>query len=102
MNEYLAIVKLSAIGAAGKTKFEARDVMHALSVLREKTRTQSTNDIYEYEVFKIVKTDKGGEGLLSVARKLATSQRATPEVMELEVVPIVEELQYTHYTTQAA
>ena len=102
MNEYLAIVKLSAIGAAGKTKFEARDVMHALSVLREKTRTQSTNDIYEYEVFKIVKTDKGGEGLLSVARKLATSQRAIPEVMELEVVPIVEELQYTHYTTQAA
>ena len=102
MNEYLAIVKLSAIGAAGKTKFEARDVMHALSVLREKTRTQSTNDIYEYEVFKIVKSDKGGEGLVSVARKLATSQRATPEVMELEVVPIVEELQYTHYTTQAA
>lgn len=102
MNEYLAIVKLSAIGAAGKTKFEARDVMHALSVLREKTRTQSTNDIYEYEVFKIVKTDKGGEGLLSVARKLATSQRATPEVMELEVVPIVEELQYISYTTQAA
>lgn len=102
MNEYLAIVKLSAIGAAGKTKFEARDVMHALSVLREKTRTQSTNDIYEYEVFKIVKTDKGGEGLLSVARKLATSQRVTPEVMELEVVPIVEELQYISYTTQAA
>jgi len=102
MNEYLAIVKLSAIGAAGKTKFEARDVMHALSVLREKTRTQSTNDIYEYEVFKIVKTDKGGEGLLSVARKLATSQRATPEVMELEVVPVVEELQYISYTTQAA
>ena len=102
MNEYLAIVKLSAIGAAGKTKFEARDVMHALSVLREKTRTQSTIDIYEYEVFKIVKTDKGGEGLLSVARKLATSQRATPEVMELEVVPIVEELQYISYTTQAA
>ena len=102
MNEYLAIVKLSAVGAAGKTKFEARDVMHALSVLREKTRTQSTNDIYEYEVFKIVKTDKGGEGLLSVARKLATSQRATPEVMELEVVPVVEELQYISYTTQAA
>ena len=102
MNEYLAIVKLSATGAAGKTKFEARDVMHALSVLREKTRTQNTNDIYEYEVFKIVKTDKGGEGLLSVARKLATSQRATPEVMELEVVPIVEELQYISYTTQAA
>ena len=53
-------------------------------------------------MFKIVKTDKGGEGPLSVARKLATSQRATPEVMELEVVPVVEELQYISYTTQAA
>ena len=48
MNDYLAIVKLSATGAAGKARFAATDVMHALSVLREKTRTQSTNDIYEY------------------------------------------------------
>lgn len=102
MNDYLAIVKLSAAGAAGKAKFAATDVMHALSVLREKTRTQSTNDIYEYEVFKIVKSDKGGEGLVSVARKLATSQRSLPAVLELEVVPVLEELQYTHYTTQAA
>ena len=100
---YLAFVKLSASGAPGKTQFEAKDVMHALSILQQRAKTKSTSDIYEYELFRVVKESNG---LVSVAKKLATSARAMPVTVITPPAdkqePTYEEAAYTSYQLTAA
>ena len=100
---YLAFVKLSSSGAPGKTQFEAKDVIEALATLRERTKTKSTSDIYEYELFRVVKESNG---LVSVAKKLATSARAMPVTVitppAVKQEPSYEETAYTSYQLSPA
>lgn len=100
MPKFLAFVKLSSTGSPGKAEIEAEDVMAALAILRTKTRVQSTADIYEYELFKIVDHPQGGEGLVSVAKKMATAPR--PQLELARIITDTEETPYSNYETQAA